>query len=118
MDEAIDQAQKEVYLAGDEITKTLSAHKLAPSVPTTDSPAARHPRFQNVDPTYAAKIMSFVPSPNPYSQPAEDAPPTVSAAGHPLIRLPMPYLRSHPSKHLKVTPTTSTDKLSGYLTSK
>jgi len=79
MDDAIDQAQREVYQAGDEAIRQLRQTNMADINPSPTEPSVpRHPSFQHVDPEYAAKLMNFVPS-NPYAQPASNQPtPTTS----------------------------------------
>jgi hypothetical protein len=63
---------QEIHDCVDDATDKFNMHVTAVTKETgateTDNHVPRHPRFQNVDPEYAAKIMNFVPSSNPYSR--------------------------------------------------
>ena len=71
-DQAMEVGIQEIHECVDDVTEKLNAHAKtviqninAAGAAKVDS-VPKHPRFHNVDPAYAAKIMNFVPS-NPYT---------------------------------------------------
>jgi hypothetical protein len=75
-DQTMEVGIQELHDCADDVTAKFKEHvddittALAQPVQTAQPTfAPRHPSFQNVDPAYAAKVMNYVPSPNPYQQP-------------------------------------------------
>jgi len=72
-DQAMEVGIQEIHECVDDVTEKFNAHadtviqNIGANAPKVDNSVPRHPRFQNVDPGYAAKIMNFVHS-NPYAE--------------------------------------------------
>jgi len=74
-DEAMEVGIQEIHECVDDATDKFNTHvsdviKDTNTGAPADAPTAfpRHPKFQNVDPEYAAKVMNFVPTSNPYEE--------------------------------------------------